>query len=268
MRKALCFLTLWGSLLLLVSACGSKTAETENALALVEENVYTFSDQTALSTWRYPNDSKLIYCLEGGTQLLAEDQISGPEGAAVGGVEALADLNEQAQQAITAYYDSQGAMYDLEEYLELAYADYLESGSPSEFRCYYIDQETAPSASNDTVIYFTTTVLLPINQENAESLSYTRAFDKETGDVIDGWDLFSASEGEVKAALLGAYSEDETILQAVYDGFQPEYVQLRADGYQISLPAGIIDGTAGTGIGGAYTEEVLAVLNEWAVPTA
>jgi hypothetical protein len=268
-------LILFMFLILLVPGCGN-TSEPAPALVLMEENVYTFSDGQIVSIWNYPKDSKSIYRLENGVELLAVSKIRGPENVFTGGSESIHDLSQTAQDRIIEFYRQQGALYSVEDYLEKAYAEYLGGMADPTFKCYYIRQTTAPDGSNDTLIYFVTTVLLPLDQNEYDEIYLTRAFDRRTGELIDGWDLYCAPEDEVKRAFLQNYSTDAKTMEAIYSAFCPEYVRLHAEGYELSFSIDAPDDMdkdqaehqkIRTGTGGPYTDAVLSVLNRWAIPT-
>jgi hypothetical protein len=240
----------------------------------MEEDIYTLSNGEAVSVWKYPNDSKSIYRLENGVELLAVSEIRGPENIFTGYTESLQDLSQAAQDQIIEFYRQQGALYSVEDYLEKAYTEYIDSTADSTFQCYYIEQTTAPDGSNDTLIYFVTTVLLPLGQDEYDSISLTHAFDRQTGDLINGWDLYCAPEDEVKSALLQNYSTDAKTMAAIYNAFCPEYVRLHAEGYEVIFSSAALNDTdkgqeelhQAIQIAGDYTDAVLSVLNNWAIP--
>lgn len=260
-------------LILFVSGCRNTSERTSKPI-LMEENIYTLSNGEAVSVWKYPNDSKSIYRLENGVELLAVSEIRGPENIFTGYTESLQDLSQAAQDQIIEFYRQQGALYSVEDYLEKAYTEYIDSTADSTFQCYYIEQTTAPDGSNDTLIYFVTTVLLPLGQDEYDSISLTHAFDRQTGDLINGWDLYCAPEDEVKSALLQNYSTDAKTMAAIYNAFCPEYVRLHAEGYEVIFSSAALNDTdkgqeelhQAIQIAGDYTDAVLSVLNNWAIP--
>lgn len=260
-------------LILFVSGCRNTSERTSKPI-LMEENIYTLSNGEAVSVWKYPNDSKSIYRLENGVELLAVSEIRGPENIFTGYTESLQDLSQAAQDQIIEFYRQQGALYSVEDYLEKAYTEYIDSTADSTFQCYYIEQTTAPDGSNDTLIYFVTTALLPLGQDEYDSISLTHAFDRQTGDLINGWDLYCAPEDEVKSALLQNYSTDAKTMAAIYNVFCPEYVRLHAEGYEVIFSSAALNDMdksqaelhQAIQIAGNYTDAVLSVLNNWAIP--
>lgn len=260
-------------LLLLISSCRYDPTIPKD-LIQVNSSVFTFPDGENVSTWRYPNDNKLLYLLDDGTELLAVYDIDGPENTVVEGVASINDLEKAAQDNIIAFYEQQGPLYNTEEYLKKAYAEYTAGEPGSTFRCYSLIQKTFPNASNEKIIYFTTNVLLPLEQEVYEEYNLTRAFDKKSGSVIDGWDLFAASENEVKSAFLSDYTTDLKTKNALFTDFRPEYIRLFSDHYEIIYPCETSKHLNGEGdlalsnisMGGEYTDEMISVLHAWAIP--
>lgn len=250
-------LALCGAMLL--CGCGGKVERREPEL--VQKDIYTFSDGEKASLWRYPGDEKAIYQLDNGTQLLAEADPVGPENTFSGNLESLQDLDVEAQSHIIDFYREMGLQYHVEDYLEKAYREYVSNAEG--FSCYLLQQETHPDGSNDTLIYFTTRVTLPQGGQTVAEYSLTYGFDRATGKVIDGWSLFSGSEAKVKDALLGSLPGYTPVMG---DAFRPEYVRFSPDGYTVTfLPAGesitlVLEGT--------YSDGVLSVLNNWAIPNA
>lgn len=96
--------------LLMTSGCGNNSADTHK-LIQVSENVFTFPDGEHVSIWKYPNDRKLLYLLDDGTELLAISDIEGPDNHSVEGVESVNALDQTAQDNIIAFYAQQGAPY-------------------------------------------------------------------------------------------------------------------------------------------------------------
>ena len=231
------------------------------ALSLVEENVYQFQDGETLSTWQFPDDNKLIYCLEDGTELLAVS-LSHDPGFAVSA------LDPDAQAQIRSFYAQQGAQYDLEDYLERAYLDYSQTQPRSDFQCYLIQQSVQPGGCNDHLIYFSTVLALPITQTESESYALTQAFEKETGAAMDSWSLFSGSKEEVTAAFLSEGMIAPDLLGTAAEQFDPRYIRWDTDGCEVLFPAALADQLGTGGFSAPYTEELLAVLHDWAIPTA
>ncbi len=248
--------------LLAMSGCG-RAVDAEPYL--VERAVYTFSDGQSVSLWRSPGDGKDLYQLEDGTQLLAIREELPIESLLSMDDSLSQKLSAEAREQIAGYYSAQTWGGDLAAYLEAAYAAYA-AESDQGFSCYLRERELAFSGSNDTLVYFTTTFYLPMDAETYITYSLTRAFDAATGARISGWELFSAAQEQVKVVLLRSSGAEPSMEEALLEAFQPEFVRLYSDRYEIACPLTGESGTQVVALGGAYTEDVRGILNAWAIP--
>jgi len=184
----LCRKTLGLALIVLLALSGCKGASDGHELTPVRANVYTFADGESVSTWRYGKDRRLLYLLSDGTQLVATRSVGPGNFAKIVGGECagtLDDLEPDAEEAIVAFYEQQGALYDIEEYLEKAYAECTAQEDRTQFRCYYLDQETFVSALDEETVSCTTSLRFPIDQDLYDDYSITRSFDRATGSPVD-----------------------------------------------------------------------------------
>ncbi len=175
-------------------------------------------------------------------------------------------LSPAVQNSINAFYAQGSEEYSVQEYLEKAYAEYTAQEDRSGFRCYYIQQSTSISGMNAGIVYCTTSFLLPIDQEEHEQYDITRAFDRETGALIEGWDLFYGTKDEIVSALLFPSSDcgtDPDAFASLSAEFKPEYVRFDPDQYVITFPKHTGQNFTMTS---PYTEKVRSVLHEWAIP--
>lgn len=258
------FLLFFITILFAAYGCRSATSAGSDKI-LLEESVYIFEDGETVSIWQFPNDSKLLYLLSDGTELMATT-VSGPG--------SLDQLPQATQDSISKFYAQNGTEYNIEEYLEKAYVEYTSLEDKSSFRCYYLQQDTFESGTNEQVVYCTTSLLLPLGQGDYEQYYITRAFDKESGASISGWDLFYGTKDEIVSSLLFDYSNqitDPDALIGLYEDFKPEYVRFYPDRYNIVFPAKTSlhigrDPISIINITGEYTEKVLSVLHGWAIP--
>ena len=124
MKKRWMSLALCG--LFLLAGCQNQAVQ-EEIWELEQDDVIVFADGEAADRWRgYQNGLRepwALYELSDGTVLLQENDLSGPEGSA-----AFAALSEEVQAAVSAWYQGEGARYDLTALLKECYARYQEQG--------------------------------------------------------------------------------------------------------------------------------------------
>lgn len=231
--------------------------------AVLEKDAYLLENGTKLDIWKQ-SDSK-NYCMKDGTELLVEQAPYGPHNSYVGGV-SLDTMPEAAQEKVLTYYEEQGLLYDVEAELERAYMDYVEN--PEEFDSYYISQSVSPSASNEKVIWFLTSVMLPIDGKNGQEIRLGAAFDRETGEYISNFELFLCSEEELLQNLLDLAKVTDNDLQAELEAaFRPEYITFFTENIEVAFPAGTLPSQEHCYMLGIdVNEELCEILNDWAVP--
>lgn len=228
------------------------------------EQGITLSDGTAVEIWDtaffYTN-----YILPDGTELLWENRPSGPQNVHVGGVEGFDQLSAPAREAVASYYAEQGLLYNVEEVLERAYADYRDGGE--DFSAYLVEQSVSPSASNERLMYFTTTVFCSIDSGTAEETSLPAVFDRETGEKLDIWSLFAVPEAEARAALLDKMADGSDVPRTELEAaFRPEYIRFYSSGLDVTFPRGTLPSQEYTTGGSFDYEELDGLLQPWAIP--
>ena len=230
---------------------------------LVWEEMLTLSDGTEVEVWINGGDNS--YRLSDGTELLRENRPSGPQNVHVGGVEGFDQLSAPAREAVASYYAEQGLLYNVEEVLERAYAEYKDGGE--DFSAYLVEQSVSPSASNERLMYFTTTVFCSIDSGTAEETSLPAVFDRETGEKLDIWSLFAVPEEEARAALVDKMAEGGYIPRAELEAaLRPEYIIFRTDRLNLTFPKGTLPSQEYTTGGSFDYEELDGLLQPWAIP--
>ena len=223
------------------------------------------ADGTRVNVWGI--SSGTAYKLEDGTELLREREPSGPANVYVGGVESFDDLGAAAQERVLAYYKAQGLLYDVREELEKAYADYL--GDREAFACRSVAQDISPTASNGRMMYFLTSVTLPLGGRVVQEIRLGAAFDRETGEALSNWALFNCPEEEAKGRLLDLAGVAGPTLRAEMEAaFRPEYIVLFPGNLEISFPQGALPSQeGGYMLALDYDAALLELLQPWAVPS-
>lgn len=235
-------------------------------MGLLTAKTAALSDGTITNIWNYSNAS--AFTLPNGIELLRVQKLSGPNNVSVGRVENFDDLNEEAQKNVMRFYNEQGLLYDEQAELEKAYADYLQQDESTMFKSHMISQDIVPTASNETVIYFLTSVLLPIDYDNYYEYRIGAAFDKKTGEVFRNWDLFSCPPEEAIQTILDlAGITDSTLREEMKNAFKPENIIFFPDNLEVCFGRGTLPSQEnGYTLALDYDEKLSEILNEWAIP--
>ncbi len=181
---------------------------------LESEKAITFSDGEAASLWRREHDDDDVYKLSDGAVLLTVQSPSGPGNTGVIGQESFDDLSEAAQAAVSAYYEEQGLLYNTQQELEAAYAEYLsckESGTDYHER--RVSQDITAVASNENIMSFITSVILPVEGQIVREIHLGAVFDRDTGEALSNWDLFALPEEEARSFILNEIEADDPTLK-------------------------------------------------------
>lgn len=228
------------------------------------DDTVTLQDGTNVDIWYHSRTA--AYTLQNGVELLSVQNTSGPDNVYVAGVESLDDIDEVAKNNIIEFFHNRGLLYDTQAELEKAYANYLKM--ENEFDSYMIGQEISPSASTDSVIYFLTTVFLPIDGSHGYKQRIGTAFDKTTGEPIDNWDLFSCPPDEAMEKMMDIAGVDDTVLRSeMKAAFVPENVIFFQDNLEICFQQGTLPSQEHTCmIGLDYDDRLGEILYEWAIP--
>ena len=239
-------------------------AESIEVKAVICRNVLELSDGTAVDMRDGPFD--IIYQLSDGTELLRVQAQNSPENVYVVGKESFDDLSEEAKPKVLEFYAEQGLLYGVERGVEMAYQAYQSSGEA--FQAFYFSQEVGPTASNERLMYFITYALIPDDKGNSQELRLGAAFDRETGEHISDWELFSCSEEEAKKALLNIAQISDSGLRAEMDSaLLPEYIIFHPDHMEICFPVGTLPSQEYSYVLALeYDENLRSVLHDWAIP--
>lgn len=244
-------------------------ALTDEERGLEEKNVMTLSDGESVDLWRSVYSSRdNIYKLSDETTLLSIQATAGPDNVYVGGLESFDDLSETAQKGVTAYYEEQGLLYNIPAELEKAYAEYLsckENGT--EYHERSISQDIAPTASNDKIMCFLTSVMLPVSGNTVQEIRLGAAFDRETGDALNIGDLFAKPEAEVRQVLLDLLAPNNPALRNEMEAaLKPEYIILFPDYLQVAFPQGTLPSKEYCLFSDFDYDELRNLLQPWTIP--
>lgn len=230
------------------------------------ENVLTLSDGTQVDALNLREMT--VYMLPDESRLLTENTALGPENCFVSDADNLSELGQAAQDKIKAFYEEQGLLYDRRKELEKAYEEYLAAGDDAGFNGCYISQTTTPSASSERMIYFQTQVVLPVSGNQVYELYFGAAFDRQTGENVSVWDLFSCTEEEARQTIMELASpSDEKLRAELAAAFRPEYIVMGPDKLSIMFPQGCLPSQEnGFYVVLDYGEGLEEILFPWALP--
>jgi len=139
----------------------------------------TLSDGTELRV--YPDSDHTLYALANGTDLLLENHPQTPENTMAVGKKNIDHLEENTKAAVLAYYEERGRLYDIMEELEKASAIYQQSQNKENFSMMRIEQNVYPTAANDRLIFFQTSLHLPLAEKTFTERNLCEVFDRKTG---------------------------------------------------------------------------------------
>ena len=225
----------------------------------------TLADGTELGVWQYEHAT--AYAAEDGTELLKVAEPVGPDYTFSSGL-SLSGLGETAQENIAAWFEARGVLYDEQAELERAYAAWLEAGDASDFQTWGLSQRIVPTALSEGVAYFLTTVERPVGNFVMEQQRIGSAFDRETGEYIEAWELFTCPPEEAVRRILNLSKLTEPEQRAEMEAaFEPECLTFFEDRLEVSFDRGVMPSCeTGFTLVLDLDEDVLPLLQPWAVP--
>lgn len=244
---------------------GLRYAETVFVHHKIYRNAKQLSDGTSIDIWT--DGLHREYWLEDGTVLLMEENTGGPENMSRWN-ELLyyEDFPEAAQQGIQDYYEEMGLRYDLTALLEDASLVY---GLSEEYNTQMVSQFTGIEAWNDSIICCQMTLTIPQERTNgyADFFCEGTVFDRETGEPISNYDLFTLAPGELEAYLLDTLDADgELDRERIQLNLKPEQIVMRRDGgLDFFLVDKVENGVEGMLQMGLSAEQAKTILQPWAI---
>lgn len=230
----------------------------------VPASTVTLSDGTELRV--YADSDHTLYSLADGTDLLRENHPQTPENVMAVGKKNIDNLEENAKAAILSYYEERGRLYDITEELEKAYAIYQQSQNKETFPMMLIEQNVSPAAANDRLLFFQTSLLLPLTEKTYTEHNQCEVFDRQTGAYLPIEELFTCPPEELGSQLLKLGNVSEADRADMEDAFQKEYLFFTEDALCIDFPAGSLKNHPDQYILSIGKAETLGLLHDWAIP--
>lgn len=239
-----------------------------------EDVSYTFSDGVTAAKWKNENEDahQCRYRMEDGTDLLETVNVLSPEEEKDSELSGFDGLGDEAKEKVRIWYQEQGVVYDLTQELEDAYQDYLEcQKNGTHFTCHKVSQDVTESAENAEYMVILTAVTTPkkLHFDGGSTCNYrTAVFDRNTGETIDLWSLFTLPERKVKEELAKTCSVEDTTVseQDVEPVMDQGQILLFQDYLEVWFPYGTWEKQEfDKGFGFEY-EKIEGLLYDWAVP--
>lgn len=226
------------------------------------------SDGTALDVWK--SYDSLTYQIKDGVDLLLEEPPHGPDGHIVVNKEPFDDLNETAKAQIIEFYETQGALYDLQAELDRAHAAY--QADPKTFSSFFVKQTSVLAASSEQVIYFITDLTQTVSGNRGQTITLCNAFDRDTGASIPVADLFICPEEDLGKELLDLAEKNgsgpaDPVKAEMEAAFRMEYLNFSPDSLWVEFPQGSLPSQEYPYmVSVPFNDECKALMHSWAVP--
>ena len=119
-------------------------------------------------------------------------------------------------------------------------------------------------------MYFFTTALLPMGNQMGQERSASAAFDKQTGELIPIWELFTCSkEVAIQTILDYAGIGDPVLEKEMAAALVTESIQFSREGVSVYFPIGSLPSQdTGYYISAPYEGALSAILHPWAIPNS
>lgn len=249
--------------LLYLTGCGEEPEAQQPEWTLVQETAAVLSDGERVALWHTDEDSYNVYRLSDGTDLLV---VGGPDAlnsvTVPGG---FASLPTETQRRVQMYFDEQGTLYNVQDELEAAYADFKETQSAEQpWEARRIEQETQLVAESDRMASFYTT--LSLDGTPLQDYRLGTVFDRESGKKLDLWSLFTVSQETAMERLIeGGGVTDPGLYASLAAALQPERVVFFDDCVGVYFTKELLGNDEGYEFTVEYSE-LADVLESWAVP--
>jgi len=214
------------------------------------------------------NYTHTTYMMPDGTELLWEQEPVGPGNVHVDGLPSLMELSPEAQKAITAHYEDQELLYDLDAEIERAYQEYLIWDDDTPFYASHLEQHISPTAANENLIWFAAHVTRPTGMGQHQMTSTSTIFHRETGALVATGELFTCEEAAAGKILLDVSGMPDTQLRREMEAaFRFEYLNFQGNALEVCFPAGsLASQSTQDHLIGIHYEDIRDILQPWAIP--
>ena len=256
-------------LVFLLTGCVSRPAQNPaETHTLVQEGAYTLSDGTRVDSWITDVFQNTVYKTAEGWELLripAEVDIAN---VGVFNLEGFQHLNETAQEKILAYYDKNWPELDIQAILEDAWEDCnAEDAKKGMFSPWWAHQSVFPVAYNETIMCFALETTIAGSDNVARIQRISTIFQRESGEVIDPWDLFIAERDDAMDAVAELLAKGNKLqFEEFRKALEGENVIAPGQGYlEFFFPAGSLSWMEYDSYYSLNSKELAGLLHDWAV---
>ena len=172
----------------------------------------------------------------------------------------------QTSGGLLASVDKEDVPAIMEE-LEKASAIYQQSQNKENFSMMRIEQNVYPTAANDRLIFFQTSLHLPLAEKTFTERNLCEVFDRKTGAYIPIEDLFICPLEELGSQLLALAHLSDADRADMEAAFRREYIFFTEDSLCIDFPAGSLTNYKEQYIVPLkYTSDLRGLMHDWAIP--
>lgn len=230
-------------------------------------------DGTEVEIWEESFGNPRVYKLENGAELLRDEGRTGPSNAMISGQEKFDDLKKEVQIRILTYIEEKITLYDVTEELEKAYAAYRKKTEQEEFDTPILCQDILLRASNDRMLYFTVIGTASDQREHTKEIGIGMAFERETGEPVEMWDLFRCTKKELVQTILKCSKISDPVLeQEMLETLRPEYILFYPNTLEVRFPNGTLPSKeekdqSYNAFAFDWSEKAIKeIVHEWAIP--
>ena len=230
-------------------------------------------DGTEVEIWEESHENPKVYKLENGAEILRDGGRTGPSNAMVPEQEKFEDLKKKVQTRILKYIEEKIVLYDVTEELEKAYAAYRKKTEQEEFDTPILCQDIVLCASNDRMLYFTVTGTTSEKGEHTKEIGMGMAFDRETGEPVEMWNLFRCTKKELVQTILKCSKISDPVLeQEMLAELRSEYIFFEPETLEVNFPNGTLQSKEEEGkdydtFAFDWSEKAIKeIVHDWAIP--
>ena len=251
---------------LILSGCSNHSAPVYDEPTLVQEEAYTLSDGTVVNLWKTSILSHAVYQTAEGIELLRIPEQVDISNIHAGGFAGFGTLEETVQEKIRSFYDENFPVLDIPGMLENAWSDYCTSDREEGFSAHYASQYLHLSVANDRFVVFCVETMIPIDGSHFRTEYFDTIFDRRTGEVIDGWDLFSVNREQAAEAIARKLAADDSQYLEIKAALERNaVVRVIPGGIEILFPQGTLSGSDYDHYMYLGCTELGEILHSWAI---